>query len=129
MINKIIDIEKLKVFLSELSINQIERNWGTNKDLKLLEGNAIDDIERFGKKCYPNLKEESVIPYGGYFLVDALGNDLSICKLTKRKFKNPNGRLVRSKYILNIIPDCRKLWGDCLNGYWKIPEQFYLKSN
>jgi len=62
------------------------------------------------------------------FLVDALGNDLSICFLSRRKYKLPDGRVIRSKFYTTIIEDCRGLWGTPLNGYWVIPSQFITKN-
>ena len=70
---------------------------------------------------------ETVINYGEPFLVDALGNDLSIVILSKRGYKLPTGRVIKAKFVTTIIGDCRSLFGTPLNGYWKIPSQFLTK--
>ncbi len=91
------------------------------------EGYAMDDIEFF-KKDISSIPIEQIINYGMPFLVDLVGNDLSVVILTKRKYKNPKGRLVRAKFDTTIVDDCRSLYGTPLNGYWMIPEQFITKK-
>lgn len=59
---------------------------------------------------------------GDYFLCDCIGNTIDLCKSTKRKFKNSDGRLVNCKVIETIIPDCHAKFGTALNGCWIIPE-------
>lgn len=65
---------------------------------------------------YPNK-----VPVGDYFLCDCIGNTIDLCKATRRKFKNSEGRLVSCKVIETIIPDCHAKFGAALNGCWMIP--------
>ena len=65
---------------------------------------------------YPN-----EVPAGDYFLCDCIGNTIDLCKSTKRKFKNADGRMVNCKVIETIIPDCHAKFGTALNGCWIIP--------
>ncbi len=86
----------------------------------------MDDIEFF-KKDLSKIPKDQIIHYGMPFLVDALGNDLSIVILSRRKYKLPTGRVIRAKYDSMNIDDCRKQYGTPLNGYWVIPQQFIIK--
>lgn len=70
---------------------------------------------------------DSVIFYNMPFLTDAIGNDLSICVLTKRKYKLPTGRVVNAKFDRIIIQNCREVFGSCLNDYFIIHERFLIK--
>jgi hypothetical protein len=110
-----IDYEGLKIYLESLSKNDFR------EDKKIIKAHTIEDIEYFemqGK--YP---EETIIQYGEPFLVDIIGNDLSVCVLTKRKYRI-DGRLVGCKLDRTIIRDCHKIYDTAINGYWKIPSQF-----
>ena len=121
-----IDYVGLTNFLKSLDYDldiETERNKPISP--KLLKGTGMDDIEFFEIEDTPINR---VIQYGMPFIVDCLGNDLSIVFLTKRKFKLPDGRLIRGKFDRTIIEDCRKLWGTPLNGYWVIPSQFITKK-
>lgn len=121
-----IDYKGLTKFLKSLDYkSEIETTWNKPETAKLIEGIAMDDIDFF-KKDMSKIPTEKIIDYGTPFLVDALGNDLSILILAKRKYKLPNGRVVRAKYDTTLISDCRKIYGTPLNGYWVIPKQFLL---
>jgi len=65
------------------------------------------------------------IPEGTYFLCDCIGNTIDLCKKTKRKFRNANGRLVACKVIETIVPDCHNKFGTALNGEWVIPYHLF----
>jgi hypothetical protein len=121
-----IDYKGLENYLKSLKYSEIETNWNKPKNAKLIEGHSIEDIEYF-KTDMSKIPLSTVINYGEPFLVDALGNDLSIVILSKRTFKLPTGRLVHGKFVTTIIEDCRKLYGTPLNGYWKIPNEFLEK--
>jgi len=114
-----IDYIGLKKFLESLSYKAIIEG-------ALVEAYGRDDIEKFYKtnKDKRNITLDQVIEYGHPFLVDALGNDLSVCILTKRKYKLPTGRLVQAKLDKTIIEDCRKTLGSPINGYYVIPDRF-----
>ena len=116
-----IDYSALQEFLKTLSYTKI-------KSGALTKGHGMNDIEFFYKTDdeKKEITYDQVINYGAPFLVDAIGNDLSICVLTKRKFKNAQGRLVNSKFDRTIIDDCRTILGGCLNGYWIIPDRFFI---
>lgn len=119
-----IDYEGLENYLKSLKREEIETNWNKPENPKLSEGKAMDDIEFFDLDK-STIKTENIIDYGQPFLVDALGNDLSIVILSRRKYKLPNGRRsVRAKFHTTIIDDCRSVFGTPLNGYWIIPKQF-----
>lgn len=118
-----IDYKGLESYLRSLKLEDIERTWHKPQSPKLVEAVAMDDIEWF-KKDISKIDPEKIINYGAPFLVDALSNDLSICFLSRRKYKLPDGRVIRSKFNTTIIEDCRELWGTPLNGYWVIPKQF-----
>ena len=62
------------------------------------------------------------VPFGEYFLCDCIGNTIDLCKSTKRKFRNSDGRMVNCKVIETIIPDCHAKFGTALNGCWIIPD-------
>lgn len=121
-----IDVDGLKLYLLSLDRKGIETNWNHPDKPDLMEGVSMEDVEFF-KKDLETIPKEKIIQFGEPYLVDALGNDLSIVILTKKKYKLPTGRVIHSKYVCTVISDCRKLYGTPLNGYWKIPSQF-LKS-
>jgi hypothetical protein len=121
-----IDYKGLEDYLRNLSYSDIETNWQKPNNPKLIEGHSIEEIEYF-KTDKSKIPLEKVINYGEPFLVDALGNDLSIVILSKRKYKLPTGRSIHAKYLVTIIEDCREVYGTPVNGYWKIPNQFINK--
>lgn len=118
-----IDYKGLENYLKSLKYSEIETNWNKPENAKLIEGVTMDDIEYF-KKDVSNIPVDKIINYGTPFMVDALGNDLSIVILSKRGYKLPTGRVIKAKFVTTIIEDCRSLFGTPLNGYWKIPSQF-----
>lgn len=123
-----IDYKGLEKFLKSLNYKEdIETNHNKPKHLKLIEGNTRYEIEYF-KTDISQLKAESIIEYGDPFLVDALGNDLSIVISSKRLYRLPDdSRSINAKFVTIIIDDCRAIFGTPLNGYWKIPNQFIKK--
>lgn len=115
---------ELTQYLKTLKDKDFQRNWNKNPDAPMKEGHSISDIEFFKMDKY-KIKSDTVIDYGTPFLVDALGNDLSIIIQTRRKYKLPNnGRLIQGKFDRTLIDDCRTLYGTPLNGYWIIPDRF-----
>ena len=114
-----INYEGLKEFLETLS-------YGGIKNGDLTKAHTRNDIDFFYKTDIDKSKItlDQVIEYGMPFLVDAIGNDLSICILTKRKYKLPTGRVVYMKFDKTIINDCRSLFGSPLNNYFVIPDRF-----
>lgn len=118
-----IDYKGLENYLKKLSYSEIETNWNKPKDAKLIEGNSIEEIEYF-QSDKSKIPLGTIINYGEPFLVDALGNDLSIVILSKREYKLPTGRKIHAKFVTTVIEDCRGVFGTPLNGYWKIPSQF-----
>ena len=120
---KKIDYTGLKTFLESLTYRSI-------KNGALVEAHARDEID-FSYTTDEDRRKitlDQVIEYGQPFLVDAIGNDLSVCILTRRKYKLPTGRVVRMKLDRTIIDDCKKVLGSILNGYWVIPERFIIKE-
>ena len=118
-----IDYKGLKEFLETLTYRSI-------KDGALIKAHARNDIDFFYKTDEDKSKItlNQVIKYGQPFLVDAIGNDLSVCVLTKRKYKLPTGRVVRMKFDATIIDDCRKVLGSPVNNYYVIPDRFIVRT-
>ena len=123
----IIKYKELTDYLKTLKNKDFQRNWNKNPDAPMKEGHSIEDITFF-KMDKSKITLDTLIDYGTPFLVDALGNDLSIIVQAKRKYKLPTGRTVRGKFDRTIINDCRKLYGTPLNGYWIIPDRFLSKT-
>jgi hypothetical protein len=114
-----IKYKELEEFLKTLTYKSIKAG-------ALKKAHAIDDIEKF-KMDKSKITLDTVIFHNMPFLVDAIGNDLSICTLTKRKYKLPTGRTVNAKFDRTIIHDCREIFGSCVNDYFVIPEKFLIK--
>ena len=123
-----IKYKELSEYLHTLKVTDFQRdgNPALSPDSIMKKGYAMDDIEFF-KKDKDLIPAAQIINYGDAFLVDLIGNDLSVVILTKRKYKSPNGRVVRAKFDTTVVDDCRKLYGTPLNGYWIIPEKFITK--
>ena len=118
-----IDYKGLKDFLETLTYQSI-------KDGALIKAHARNDIDFFYKTNEEKSKItlNQVIEYGHPFLVDAIGNDFSVCVLTKKKHKLLTGRLVSMKFDTTIISDCKKVLGSPVNGYYIIPERFIVRT-
>jgi len=114
-----IKYKELEAFLRTLSYRSI-------KDGALTKAHSRYDIDYFYKtdKDKSEITLDQVIEYGMPFLVDAIGNDLSVCILTRRKYKLPTGRVVSMKLEKTVIDDCRTTFGSPLNCYWVIPDRF-----
>ena len=121
-----IDYKGLKSYIKSLKYSEIETSWQKPKNAKLITVKSIADIEYF-KMDKSKISLETVINYGEPFIIDAIGNDLSIVVLSKKGYKLPTGRVIKAKFVKTIIDDCRDLFGTALNGYWKIPSQFISK--
>lgn len=119
-----IDYAGLEKYIRSLDISEVQTNWQKPENAKLIEGYSVDEIGYFNPEKAKTIKEEKLINYGEPFLVDAIGNDLSVVILSRRKYKLPTGRAVKAKFVATVISDCRALFGTPLNGYWKIPNQF-----
>tara|TARA_R100001244_G_C5139768_1_gene127616 strand:- start:454 stop:834 length:381 start_codon:yes stop_codon:yes gene_type:complete len=117
-----IDYEGLKGYLEVLTRERIDEG-------ALVKGHAISDIELFYKTDAEKSKitYDQVIGYGMPFLVDAIGNDLSIVVLTRRKYKLPTGRVIGAKFDRTIIDDCREIYGSPINDYFIIPDTYLTK--
>jgi len=111
--------------LKESDFQKMSRNNNPNAIIK--QGHSIDDIIFFDMDR-SKITLDTLIDYGMPFLVDVIGNDLSVVVQTKRKYKLPNGRVVRGKFDRTLISDCRKLYGTPLNGYWIIPDKFFINK-
>lgn len=122
-----IKYKELTEYLKTLSKTDFQRNWNKNPDAPMKEGHSIMDIEYF-KMDKSKIIFDTIIDFGMPFLVDAVGNDISVVVLTKRKYKLPTGRAINAKFDRTLIDDCRILYGTPLNGYWVIPERFLIKS-
>lgn len=121
-----IDYEGLKAYLRTLKHSDFQENYRFDTDRPMKDGVSIVSIERF-KKDISQIPKDQIIHYGMPFLVDIIGNDLSIVVLSKRKYKMPDGRITQVKFIRTIIFDCHSVYGTALNGYWIIPERFITK--
>ena len=120
---KQIKYKELTDYLKTLKYDDFQRIWNRGVDVPIKKGYSIFDIEFF-KMDKSKITLDKVIYFGSPFLVDAVGNDLSIVIQTKRKYKLPTGRAVNAKFDRTLISDCRALYGTPLNGYWIIPERF-----
>ena len=119
-----IKYKELTSFLKTLKDEDFQRNWNKNPDAPMKEGHSIEDITFF-KMDKSKITLDTLIDYGTPFLVDAIGNDLSVVIQTKKKYKLPNnGRAINGRFDRTLITDCRKLYGTPLNGYWIIPCRF-----
>lgn len=124
-----IKYKELSEYLKTLKETDFQRADGhpaRNPNGVIKKGYAMDDIEFF-KKDLAKIPSEQIIDFGMPFLVDILGNDLSVVFLTKKKYRMPTGRLVRAKFNGTVVDDCRETYGTPLNGYWIIPERFITK--
>ena len=119
--NWTIDITKLRKWLLSKKYTDFKPNAPSSS--AVLSAETIDEIEKFDMDK-SEITLDRVIFYGKPFLVDCVGNDLSIVQLTKRKYKNPKGRLINAKFIETVITDCGAIYGSPLNGYWVIPDEF-----
>ena len=118
-----IKYNELTEYLKTLKDSDFQINWNKNPDAPMKEGHSIEDIIFF-KMDKSKITLDTLIDYGTPFLVDAIGNDLSIIVQTKKKYRLPNGRAVKGRFDRTLISDCRKLYGTPLNGYWIIPDRF-----
>lgn len=117
-----IDYIKLEKYLKSLTYKDFVNIKMDSSIVK--EAHTVDEILRFGYSG--KIEKGSIVNYGEYFLVDVLGNDLTVVKLTRRKYKTPKGRMVKAKIIKTIIDDCKKQYGSCINGYFHIPKDCYI---
>ena len=101
MIGQELDIEEIKKYL----LNLKKDDFGSGE---LPECCTISDLKIFG--IHKPIKGYHIANYGEYFLVDLIGNDISLVKLTKIEFKTPTGRMVKCKLIKTIIEDCKKTY-------------------
>lgn len=117
-----INFKELEKYLKSLTYKDFVDAGLENSKVK--KAHTVDDVFRFGG--YDKIEKGTLVNYGEYYLVDIIGNDLTIVKLTKKKHKTPKGRLVPAKIIKTIIDDCKKQYGSCINGYFHIPKEFYI---
>ena len=118
--NKRINYTKLSKWLSGLSYNDFKEN----KVIK--EGWTVGDIDLFRKT---NQKEyiieagkitlDMIIFMGDKYIADIDGS-LAVIELTAKKYKMPNGRMVKSRFIRNVCDNKHTV-----NGCWVIPIRFY----
>ena len=121
-----IDYAGLETYLKSLTASDFrgpDGRRGTNESGKIRKGTSISDVVYF-KKDTTKIMFSDVIAYGQPFLLDLLGNDLSIAVLTKKRYKTPKGRSVKVRFVRTIIENCREQYGTPLNGYWIIPNDF-----
>ena len=119
-----IKYKELEVYLKSLPESEYQnKKWNPNGIIK--EAELMNDIERF-KIDVSKLDPAQIVNYGMPFMVDALGNDLSVCFLSRRKYKLPTGRVVSMKLGETVVSNCRKVFGTPLNGCWVIPLQFII---
>ena len=119
-----IKYQELTDYLKTLKDKDFQGNWNENTDAPMKEGHSNLDVEFF-KMDKSKISLDTLIDFGTPFLVDAVGNDLSIVELTKKKYKLPTGRAINAKFDRTLIYDCRAIYGTPLNGYWIIPSRFF----
>jgi len=116
--------KELEAYLTSLPEKEFQ-NKMYNPNGIIIEAELINDIEHF-KIDVSKLDPAQIVNYGMPFMVDALGNDLSVCFLSRRKYKLPTGRVVNMKLGETVVNNCRKAFGTPLNGCWVIPPQFII---
>ena len=116
--------KELEAYLTSLPEKEFQ-NKMYNPNGIIKEAELINDIEHF-KIDVSKLDPAQIVNYGMPFMVDALGNDLSVCFLSRRKYKLTTGRVVSMKLGETVIDNCRKVFGTPLNGCWVIPSQFIV---
>ena len=116
--------KELEAYLTSLPEKEFQ-NKMYNPNGIIKEAELINYIEHF-KIDVSKLDPAQIVNYGMPFMVDALGNDLSVCFLSRRKYKLPTGRVVSMKLGETVIDNCRKVFGTPLNGCWVIPQQFVI---
>lgn len=116
--------KELEAYLTSLPEKEFQ-NKMYNPNGIIKEAELINDIEHF-KIDVSKLDPAQIVNYGMPFMVDALGNDLSVCFLSRRKYKLPTGRVVNMKLGETVVSNCRKVFGTPLNGCWIIPPQFIV---
>jgi len=116
-----IKTEELREFLKTLTYEDFQ------ECSRIKKAHTSKDVEFF-KINMEKLKDHVVIKNKEPFLVDLLGNDLTIAYSMNRKYKTTDGRVVYCKQGSTVIKDCRKQYGSPLNGYWAIPTQFLTKD-
>lgn len=118
---------KYKIDYAGLEQYVKQYNYGDFIDGKVFKtGHTRREIDFFNIDT-SSLEKSRIIEQGMPFLVDIIGNDLSVVFAMSRKYKSPNGRMVYAKFDKTIIKDCRKQFGSCLSGYWIIPDNFIEK--
>lgn len=127
---KKINYEELTKYLKTLNRDDFEdQGYGyKNKNPKIKLFNSEIEIEIF-KKDRSKITLDTYVNYGDFFIVDLIGGDLSVCKLTRRKYKTPKGRMVSCKLIKTLIDDCHSIYETALNGCWVIPRKFISEVN
>lgn len=121
-----IKVEELRQYLLSIKREEIETAFQKPENPKLETVGTHDGwIKRqayMGEETM-TINPQKHLSYGDYFLVDAIGCDLSLCKLTRREYRI-GGRKVGMKLIMTLIADTRKQYGNPINDMWLIPKQF-----
>ena len=112
-----IDYEALKIFLESLKDEDFEKYKNREKFI-LKEANTVLDHPK-------EIWNPKYIQYWEQFLVDIIGNDLSVVTLSKKKHKIWGRGWLNCILEKTIISDCRKVYWTPLNWYWIIPDKFY----
>lgn len=110
-----VDYEGLETFLRSLTKEEFKK--------QISKCHTRSDIDFF-KEDDSKIDKNLIIEYGMPFMVDLIGNDISVCVLTRRRFFVSSMRLVNCKLKKTVIDDCLKQYGDYLNGCWVIPKEF-----
>lgn len=113
---------------TRVHINDLKKYLESIQKKDLIKAETIEEIEHF-KMDKSKITFDQVIFFNQPFLVDALGGDLSVVYLTKKKYILPDYRKVSFKFEETLIADTRKQYGDVLNGYFVIPPQFIYEVN
>ncbi len=119
--------DELRQYLKLLSYKDFHQRMNGNNDGIIKEGHSIRDIEYFNRDK-SKIPLDKVIDYGMPFMLDAIGNDISVVFMSRRKYKLPTGRAINAKFGETLITDCRKLYGTSLSGYWMVPDEFIIKT-
>lgn len=113
----VLNYETLSDWLSTLTYEDFHDN------IKIKKGHSERDIyqyKKYHRSFLSTVTLDMVISYGDKYLVD-IGGYIAVLTLTKRKYKLPGGRVVKSKFDRSLIVNKHSV-----NGYWIIPDRFYM---
>lgn len=114
-----IDFQGLKQFLQNLEYEDFKERENSRLVGAITTHASLKTLETTPK--------EQIIQIGEPYICDCLGGDLSVLISTNKKYRLPDRRAIKSKFVITLIEDTNEIYGSCVNGLWKIPSQFIKK--